>query len=80
MINIFVKIDASKPLIILHFQKTPKVYNNHENLHDICKSLSHELSTNLNCMTSLSNVGIMDSTILESIKNEYLKPIYINSE
>ena len=31
-------------------------------------------------MTSLSNVGIMDSTIIESIKNEYLKPIYINSE
>ncbi|KAM3128219.1 hypothetical protein pb186bvf_019702 [Paramecium bursaria] len=80
MINIFVKIDAQKPLIILHFQKTPKVYNNHENLHDICKSLSHELSTNLNCMTSLSNVGIMDPTIQESIKNEYLKPIYINSE
>jgi hypothetical protein len=47
---------------------------------DMCRSLSHELGTNLNSILTYIKMALNDDKIETYLKWKYLDPIRINSE
>lgn len=47
---------------------------------DMCRSLSHELGTNLNSIITFTTMALDDKKIDKYTKLKYLDPIWINCE
>ncbi|CAD8170545.1 unnamed protein product [Paramecium octaurelia] len=47
---------------------------------DMCRSLSHELGTNLNSIVTFTKMALKDDIVDSHLKSKYLEPIRINSE
>ncbi|CAD8210920.1 unnamed protein product [Paramecium octaurelia] len=81
LINVFGLMGRRQMYYVMHFQLVPKLtieINN--NIFDMCKSLSHELGTNLNCIQSLSEIALQKSSIAQDIKDNIIQPILSNSQ
>lgn len=47
---------------------------------DMCRSLSHELGTNLNSIITFTKMALKDDNVDSLFKCKYLEPIRINCE
>ncbi|CAD8124683.1 unnamed protein product [Paramecium sonneborni] len=81
LLNVFGLIGRQQIYYILHFQLVPKLaIEINRNIFDMCKSLSHELGTNLNCIQSLSEIALQKSSITQDIKEHFIQPILTSSQ
>ncbi|CAD8127091.1 unnamed protein product [Paramecium sonneborni] len=81
LLNVFGLIGRQQMYYILHFQLVPKLaIEINTNIFDMCKSLSHELGTNLNCIQSLSEIALQKSSISQDIKQHIIQPILTSSQ
>jgi hypothetical protein len=46
---------------------------------DLFSSVSHEFGTFLNCLTTLSLIGLSDEEVDLDVRNRYFKPLQVNS-
>ncbi|CAD8196312.1 unnamed protein product [Paramecium pentaurelia] len=81
LINVFCLMGRKQMYYVMHFQLVPKLtIEINTNIFDMCKSLSHELGTNLNCIQSLSEIALQKSSITQEIKDNIIQPILTNSQ
>ncbi|CAD8135910.1 unnamed protein product [Paramecium pentaurelia] len=81
LVNVFGLMGRSQMYYVMHFQLVPKLaIEINTNIFDMCKSLSHELGTNLNCIQSLSEIALQKSSITQDIKDNIIQPIFTNSQ
>ncbi|CAD8206877.1 unnamed protein product [Paramecium octaurelia] len=81
LLNVFGLIGRQQMYYVMHFQLVPKLaIEINTNIFDMCKSLSHELGTSLNCIQSLSEIALQKSSVTQDIKENIIQPILTNSQ
>ncbi|CAD8198037.1 unnamed protein product [Paramecium pentaurelia] len=78
-------VDGIKCFQLQFFALPFKINNNNQEIDesmeiDMCRSLSHELGTNLNSIITFTKMALKDEDINSHFKLKYLEPIRINSE
>lgn len=78
------QVDAKKErsFLILFLELPPSLIDpgNNLNVIDLCRSLSHELGTNLNGISTFTHLALNDPSVDLIIKEKYFEPISINGE
>ncbi|KAM3138057.1 hypothetical protein pb186bvf_009730 [Paramecium bursaria] len=80
IVNLVIQVHNDQIFYLVHYQDIPKLDNKLKSLLDISSSISHELSSHLNCIITIAQLSFDNPDLSLIIKENIIEPILTNSQ